>query len=78
MESIIENKIKRITADKLGVDEAIITPESKFSELGADSLDGVELLMEFEKEFNITIPDKEMEAMKTIGEVILYIEKNKK
>lgn len=76
MESIIENKIKRIIADKLGVDEAVIVHDSKLTELGADSLDGVEILMEVEKEFSISIPDKEMEKMKTAGDIIAYI-KNK-
>ena len=78
MENVIENKIKRIIADKLGVDEAVIVNDSKLTELGADSLDGVEILMEVETEFAISIPDKEMEKMKTAGDIISYIQENKK
>jgi len=75
----VEAVIKSIIVDKLGADEAIITRDAKFDEdLGADSLDTVELIMEFEQEFRITIPDDEAENIKTVGEVIDYIENNTK
>jgi len=73
----IERKIKAIIYDKLGVNEKDITPQSSFiNDLGADSLDLVELVMQFEKEFNITIPDEEQEKIGTVGEAIEYIRKN--
>jgi len=60
--------------EKLGVDEADITPEASFTnDLGADSLDTVELIMEFEKEFDITIPDEEAEKIVTVGDAIKYL-----
>ena len=77
--SEIESKVKEIIADKLGVDEADVKPEASFTnDLGADSLDTVELIMEFEKSFNITIPDDQAEKIGTVGDAIAYIEENKK
>ena len=77
--SEIESKVKEIIADKLGVDEADVKPEASFTnDLGADSLDTVELIMEFEKSFNITIPDDQAEKIATVGDAIAYIEENKK
>ena len=77
--SEIESKVKEIIADKLGVDEADVKPEASFTnDLGADSLDTVELIMEFEKSFNITIPDDQAERIATVGDSIAYIEENKK
>lgn len=77
--SEIESKVKEIIADKLGVDEADVKPEASFTnDLGADSLDTVELIMEFEKLFNITIPDDQAEKITTVGDAIAYIEENKK
>lgn len=71
--------VKEIIADKLGVDEADVKPEASFTnDLGADSLDTVELIMEFEKSFNITIPDDQAEKITTVGDAIAYIEENKK
>lgn len=70
----IEAKVKAIIVEKLGVDEADITPEASFTnDLGADSLDTVELIMEFEKEFDITIPDEEAEKIVTVGDAIKYL-----
>ena len=69
-------KVKAIIVDKLGVDEAEVTPEASFTnDLGADSLDTVELIMEFEKEFDIQIPDDQAEAISTVGDAISFIEK---
>ena len=77
--SEIESKVKEIIADKLGVDEADVKPEASFTnDLGADSLDTVELIMEFEKSFNITIPDDQAEKIATVCDAIAYIEQNKK
>ena len=77
--SEIESKVKEIIADKLDVDEADVKPEASFTnDLGADSLDTVELIMEFEKSFNITIPDDQAEKIATVGDAIAYIEENKK
>ena len=77
--SEIESKVKEIIADKLGVDEADVKPKASFTnDLGADSLDTVELIMEFEKSFNITIPDDQAEKIATVGDAIAYIEENKK
>ena len=73
--SDVAEKIKAIIVDKLGVDESEVTNEASFTnDLGADSLDTVELIMEFEKEFDIQIPDDKAEAITTIGEAILFIE----
>lgn len=76
--SDIEQKVKDIIVDKLTVDEAEVTPNAEFSkDLGADSLDTVELIMEFEKEFGITIPDEDAEKITTVGDAISYIESHK-
>ena len=75
----IAEKVKSIIVEKLGVDAAEVTPEASFTnDLGADSLDTVELIMEFEKEFNIAIPDDQAEKIATVGQAIDYIEKNAK
>ena len=72
--SEIESKVKAIIVDKLGVDEAEVKPEASFTnDLGADSLDTVELIMEFEKEFGISIPDDKAEKITTVGEAIELI-----
>ncbi|MBL7902317.1 MAG: acyl carrier protein [Bacteroidia bacterium] len=77
--SEIANKVKSIIVDKLGVDEKEVTPAASFTnDLGADSLDTVELIMEFEKEFNIAIPDEQAEKIATVGDAISYIETNAK
>ncbi|MGZ3883114.1 MAG: acyl carrier protein [Bacteroidia bacterium] len=77
--SDIANKVKSIIVDKLGVDEKEVTPTASFTnDLGADSLDTVELIMEFEKEFNIAIPDEQAEKISTVGDAIAYIETNAK
>ena len=69
-------KVKAIIVDKLGVDEAEVTSEASFTnDLGADSLDTVELIMEFEKEFDIQIPDDQAETISTVGDAISFIEK---
>lgn len=67
-------KVKEIIVSKLGVDAAQITPEASFTnDLGADSLDTVELVMEFEKAFNLQIPDEDAEKIATVGDAIKYI-----
>lgn len=77
--SDIATRVKAIIVDKLGVDENEVTPEASFTnDLGADSLDTVELIMEFEKEFNIAIPDDAAEKIGTVGDAIKYIEENAK
>jgi acyl carrier protein len=77
--SDIESRVKAIIVDKLGVDESEVAPEASFTnDLGADSLDTVELIMEFEKEFNIAIPDDQAEKIGTVKEAIGYIEENTK
>ncbi|MBJ7429561.1 MAG: acyl carrier protein [Candidatus Methylacidiphilales bacterium] len=77
--SEIKGKVKTIIMDKLGVEEAEITDEASFTnDLGADSLDTVELIMEFEKEFNIAIPDDQAEKIGTVGQAVSYIEQNVK
>jgi len=77
--SEIESKVKAIIVDKLGVDEAEVKAEASFTnDLGADSLDTVELIMEFEKEFGISIPDDKAEKITTVGDAIAYIEENQK
>lgn len=77
--SEIKKKIVQIIVDKLGVDEAEVTATASFAnDLGADSLDTVELIMEFEKEFNISIPDEAAEKIVTVGDAIEYMEKNTK
>ena len=73
------SKVISIIVDKLGVSESEVTQNANFTnDLGADSLDTVELIMEFEKEFNLAIPDDEAEKIGTVGEAIDYIEKNAK
>jgi len=75
----IESKVKAIIVDKLGVDESEVTNEASFTnDLGADSLDTVELIMEFEKEFNIAIPDDQAEKIATVGDAVKYINDNVK
>ena len=75
----IAEKITKIIVDKLGVDESEVAPEASFTQdLGADSLDTVELIMEFEKEFNISIPDEQAEQITTVGQAIAYLEKEAK
>ena len=77
--SDIASRVKAIIVDKLGVDESEVTPEASFTnDLGADSLDTVELIMEFEKEFNIAIPDDQAERISTVGQAVDYIEANAK
>jgi len=77
--SEINEKVKSIIVDKLGVDSKEVNNESSFTnDLGADSLDTVELIMEFEKEFNIAIPDDQAEKISTVGQAIEYIESNTK
>ncbi len=77
--SDIASKVKAIIVDKLGVEASEVTPEASFTnDLGADSLDTVELIMEFEKEFNIAIPDEQAEKITTVGDAITYIEGNAK
>ena len=73
------SRVKAIIVDKLGVEESEVTPEASFTnDLGADSLDTVELIMEFEKEFGITIPDDQAEKIGTVGDAVSYIEANAK
>ncbi|MFQ5816551.1 MAG: acyl carrier protein [Terriglobia bacterium] len=75
----VEEKVKRIIVEQLGVDEAEVTPTASFiDDLGADSLDTVELLMAFEEAFNIEIPDEDAEKIATVKDAIGYIEKRKK
>ena len=77
--SEIESKVKDIIVDKLGVDEAEVKPEASFTnDLGADSLDTVELIMEFENEFSISIPYDKSEKIATVGGAIADIEENAK
>ena len=77
--SDIATRVKKIIVDKLGVDEAEVTPEASFTnDLGADSLDTVELIMEFEKEFNISIPDEQAETITTVGQANAYLEEHAK
>ena len=76
--SEIQTKVVEIIVDKLGVKEAEVTPEASLNgHLGADSLDTVELIMEFEKVFDLEIPDEEAEKIATVGDVINYIESHK-
>lgn len=77
--SDISAKVTSIIVDKLGVEAKEVTPTASFTnDLGADSLDTVELIMEFEKEFNIAIPDEQAEKIGTVGDAIAYIEANAK
>ena len=74
----IASKVKAIIVDKLGVDENEVTTAASFTnDLGADSLDTVELIMEFEKEFGTQIPDEDAEKIGTVGDAVSYIEKKK-
>ena len=77
--SDIASRVNSIIVDKLGVDESEVTAEASFTnDLGADSLDTVELIMEFEKEFNLAIPDDQAEKIATVGDAVKYIEDNTK
>lgn len=77
--SDIATRVRSIITDKLSVEESEVTPEASFTnDLGADSLDTVELIMEFEKEFNIAIPDEQAEKISTVGDAITYITNNAK
>jgi acyl carrier protein len=77
--SDIKSKVVAIIVDKLGVEESEVANEASFTnDLGADSLDTVELIMEFEKEFNIAIPDEQAEKIQTVGDAVSYIEENAK
>ncbi len=73
--SNIAERVKKIIIDKLGVDESEVTLEASFTnDLGADSLDTVELIMEFEKEFDISIPDDQAENIQTVGQAVAYVD----
>ncbi len=77
--SDLEARVKAIIVEKLGVEESEVTPEATFTnDLGADSLDTVELIMEFEKEFNIAIPDEDAEKIATVQDAINYIQEHSK
>ena len=77
--SEVGERVKAIIVDKLSVEETEVTNEASFTnDLGADSLDTVELIMEFEKEFGISIPDDQAEKITTVGDAIAYIEANAK
>ena len=76
--SEIADRVRAIIVDKLTVDEAEVTPNAEFSkDLGADSLDTVELIMEFEKEFDLKIPDEDAEKITTVGDAVSFIEEHK-
>jgi len=71
----IEERVAEIVAEQMGVDKAQVTGETSFvNDLGADSLDTVELVMEFEDEFDISIPDEDAEKIQTVGQAIAYVE----
>ncbi|HQV78772.1 MAG TPA: acyl carrier protein [Chitinophagales bacterium] len=75
--STIAERVRKIIVDKLSVEESEITPEANFeTDLKADSLETVELIMEFEKEFDIIIPDEQADKIKTVGEAIAFLEAN--
>ncbi len=77
--SSIEQRVKELIVNKLGVEPTEVTPQASFTnDLGADSLDTVELIMEFEKEFGISIPDDQAENISTVGQAISYIQANTK
>ena len=77
--SNIAERVKKIIIDKLGVDGEQVTNEANFiNDLGADSLDTVELIMEFEKEFDVSIPDEQAEKITTVGDAITYLEREAK
>ncbi|HEX8550417.1 MAG TPA: acyl carrier protein [Abditibacteriaceae bacterium] len=72
----VADKVKEIVAEELSVDAGVVTPQARFVEdLGADSLDVVELVMRFEEEFEIEIPDEDAEKITTVGDAVDYIEK---
>ncbi|MGI9173902.1 MAG: acyl carrier protein [Rhodothermales bacterium] len=74
MATDIESKVQSIIVEKLGVDESDVVREASFTnDLGADSLDTVELIMEFEKEFDLTIPDEDAEKISTVGDAVDYL-----
>ena len=73
--SNIAERVQKIIIDKLGVEDSEVTPEASFTnDLGADSLDTVELIMEFEKEFDCSIPDEQAENIQTVGQAVSYLE----
>lgn len=75
--SSIAEKVTKIIVEKLGITDSEVTPEASFTtDLGADSLDTVELIMEFEKQFDISIPDEQAENIKTVGDAVAYLEAN--
>ena len=75
----ITSKVKELIVERLGVDAAEVTPEASFTkDLGADSLDTVELIMDFEKDFDFKIPEEDQVKIVTVGDAIKYIEENKK
>jgi acyl carrier protein len=76
--SEVAEKVTKIIVDRLGVSESEVSSESSFiKDLGADSLDTVELIMEFEKEFDISIPDEDAEKIQTVGDAVAYIQGQK-
>ena len=76
MSQDVESKVKEIIIDKLGVDESEVVAEANFTnDLGADSLDTVELIMEFEKDFDLSIPDEDAETIATVGDAVNHIQK---
>ena len=77
--SEVAQRVKSIIVDKLGVEESEVTETASFTnDLGADSLDTVELIMEFEKEFNISIPDDQAEKISSVGDAVAYVEQHEK
>ncbi len=77
--SEVAQRVKAIIVDKLGVEESEVTDNASFTnDLGADSLDTVELIMEFEKEFNISIPDDQAEKISSVGDAVAYVEEHAK
>ncbi len=79
MSESIEEKVKQIIIDELGVEEAEVTPTARFvDDLGADSLDNVELVMRFEEEFGVEIPDEDAEKIQSVKDAVDYIEKHSK
>ena len=71
------DRIKKIIATQIGAEEAELTPEADLEELGADSLDAVELMVAFEEEFGISVPDDDIVALRTVGDIAEYIESMK-
>ncbi len=79
MSAAVEERVRKIIIDQLGVDEAEVTPEAKFiDDLGADSLDTVELVMALEEEFGVEIPDEDAEKITTVQQAISYVQEHKK